>query len=76
MALLFDFQCSEGHTTESLRSSDTKFIVCPSCGKTAKKIVSPIRIHIDPINGSSWKASRKWAKQREQRIQQERKENS
>jgi len=38
VALLFDFQCSEGHTTESLRSSDTKFIVCPSCGKTAKKL--------------------------------------
>lgn len=75
MALLFDFKCSNGHTTESLVSSDTTAIRC-SCGEEATKVISPVRSAIDPIRGDSWKATKKWATAREQKRQQERKANS
>ena len=76
MALLFDFQCPDGHVNERMANSDTKELNCLTCDKTAKKILSPVKVGLDPINGTSWKATRKWSKQREQKIALERKGNS
>ena len=76
MAILFDFQCPNGHTEERMADSTTNELTCRHCSEVATKIISPVKIGLDPISGSSWKATRKWTRQREQKIQQERKANS
>lgn len=67
-ARLFDFQCGNGHTTERFVDVETKLVRCEECGEDANRIISPVSHKID-----SWKETRKWAKQREQKIKLERK---
>jgi hypothetical protein len=76
VAILVDFQCPDGHVNERMVDSDCTHIGCLDCNKMAKKILSAVKVGFDPIDGSSWKATRRWTKQREQRIALERKGNS
>ena len=76
MALLFDFECSGGHIEEKLVSSDTREIRCPHCNKIAKRIQSPVRSALEPMSGDFLGATEKWARQREQKLKQERRANS
>ena len=77
MALrLYDFKCPNDHVNERVVKEDTTDIGCLDCDQMAHKIISAVKIGLDPISGESWKATRKWTKNREQKIQQERKANS
>lgn len=77
MALrMFDFKCDNGHINERMTKDDCTHIGCLDCDQMAHKIISAVKIGLDPISGESWKATRKWTKNREQKIQQERKANS
>ena len=71
--MLFDFKCEKGHVTEKLVRSDTKEITCPECDSPALKQISAVRSKLDHISGDFPGATMKWAKQREQKIKQERK---
>lgn len=76
MRLLYDFQCSDNHVTEAFVSSDVTEHPCGLCQKTAHRIISPVRTHLDAISGDFPGATMKWAKDRQKKIQKERKANS
>ena len=50
---VYEFECPEGTITEKLVRMDTKHISCPSCGKKAKKIISPCSFE---LKGGGWYA--------------------
>jgi len=55
--MLFDFTCTEGHTTEHFIKSDVKDIECPECGSTSSRIISPVNFKLDssfPGYHSKW----------------------
>jgi len=76
VALLFDFRCEDDHMTERFVSTDTLDIPCSVCGKLSKKVLTPPRIKLCPIYGDSPAATRKWEKNRAQKLALERKANS
>ncbi len=41
MSPFYDYQCKNGHETESLRSYDTLRIDCPVCGFQAERLFHP-----------------------------------
>ena len=40
--MLFDFTCSNGHTTEQFVNSDTRETLCTVCGHQSQRVISPI----------------------------------
>jgi DNA-directed RNA polymerase subunit RPC12/RpoP len=76
MKIFIDFKCSNGHTTEKLIDNKTREIECPVCSEIASKVISPVRSLLDPISGDFVGATMKWARDREKKIQKERKANS
>ena len=73
MRVLYDFQCPDGHITESLVNRGDPSAQCKECGKQAKRIISPIRTYLDPVSGDFPGATAKWERQRKQKIKQEQK---
>jgi len=71
MRILFDFQCPDGHIFEALVNRDIDSTECKECGKSAKKLISPVRTYLDPCSGHFPGATAKWMRQREQKIKQE-----
>lgn len=76
MVLLFDFECENGHVNERMADSDCTHMPCLDCKSMAKKLISPVRSKLDPISGDFMGATRKWERNREQKLKQERKANS
>ena len=76
MAIIIDFRCKNEHTTEKFIDSKTTEIQCPECSLIANRIISPVRSLLDPISGDFAGATMKWARDREKKIQKERKANS
>jgi len=76
MAIIIDFRCKNEHTTEKFIDSKTTEIQCPECSLMASRIVSPVRSLLDPLSGDFAGATMKWARDRERKIQKERKANS
>jgi hypothetical protein len=75
MRKLFDFKCSNGHCTEHLVEDSVTSIRC-ACGVESTRMISPVKTVLDHISGDFPGATMKWARHREQKIQQERKTNS
>ena len=75
MRKLFDFKCSEGHYKEHLVDDSVTSIRC-DCGAESTKVISPVKSVLDHISGDFPGATMKWARDREQKIQQERKATS
>lgn len=73
MRLMFDFECPDGHITESLINSDENTAPCKECGKPASRMISPVRCYLDPYSGHFPGATETWAKGRQKKIQEERK---
>ena len=76
MAIIIDFRCENEHTTEKFIDSKTAEIQCPECSLMASRIISPVRSLLDPLSGDFAGATMKWARDRERKIQKERKANS
>ncbi len=76
MAIIIDFRCDNGHTTEKFIDSKTTEIECPECSLMASRIISPVRSLLDPISGDFAGATMKWARDRERKMKKERKVNS
>lgn len=72
---LFDFQCEAGHLTESFVDYETTAIDC-ECGKSANRIISPVRISLDGTNPLFVSAYDRWAKIREEKTKLEAKRNA
>jgi len=73
---LYEFMCDVGHIQERYIDSTVTAVFCECCEGTAERIVSAVRCKLDPISGDFMGATRKWEKNREQKLQQERKANS
>lgn len=70
---LFDFQCQEGHVTESFVNNDVLESDCKVCGQTAARILTAPRVFLDPISGDFPGATMSWAAKREKHMKYERK---
>jgi len=71
----FDFRCKNNHITEHWIDADEQ-PTCPICDAETTKLLSAPNVSLDPISGSFPGATMKWAKDREKKIQKERKANS
>lgn len=63
MRKIFDFRCEDGHVEEQFVERDA--VVRCKCGKTAKRIISPVRCQLDPISGHFPGATMRWEKEHE-----------
>lgn len=72
---IYEFGCSEGHITERFIDESFRTTECAECGLPAGRVVSPVTSVLDPISGTYPGATMKWARYRQQKIQQERKDN-
>jgi hypothetical protein len=72
----FDFTCSEGHTNEYWVDHDVTTTQCSECEAVATRQISLPSFKLDPFSGDFYGASRKWEKDREQKLKQERRANS
>lgn len=73
---MFDFECKNSHITESFVDVDTKEVQCGECGEVATRILSPIKVALDPISGQFLTATAKWSRMRAEKLALERKQNS
>lgn len=71
---VFDFQCEQGHINEAfVRNDELGDRPCPDCGGNSSRMIAAPRTVLDPISGAFPGATMKWARDREQKIKQERK---
>ena len=63
--ILYDFTCSNNHTTEHFVSSDTKEVVCPECGLKPKRVISKTSFKLEGTSGDFPTAADKWARRHE-----------
>jgi hypothetical protein len=70
---IFEFQCTNSHTTESFVDIDTKEVQCSECGESATRILSSPRLGLDPVCGDFPSATARWAKMRAEKLALERK---
>lgn len=73
---IFEFQCSDGHVTESFIDDSIREAPCKTCGNVATRLVSAVKSSLDTVSGDFPGATMKWARDREQKIRQENKANS
>lgn len=65
MAILFDFKCDHcGKVFEAYVKPGTSKQPC-SCGKTAHKMLSPVRAKLEGVTGDFPGAAMKWTKEHE-----------
>ena len=50
---VYEFECRCGEVTEELTKMGTRSIICPKCGKKAKKIISACSFE---LKGGGWYA--------------------
>jgi putative FmdB family regulatory protein len=75
--LLFDFVCNNcSEKFERLVDSQIKDTLCPSCGNTASRIISPVRTRLDGTDPAFPGEYMKWPKKREEKLKQEQKQAS
>lgn len=63
MRKIFDFKCPDGHVTEHFVYEDSK-VRC-HCGKSCKRVISPVKCQLDPASGHFPGATMKWIKEHE-----------
>jgi len=60
---IFDYQCTNDHITEHMTGSDERTVLCPECGHTSHRIISPVPAH---FKGFGWPdKDTKWIKEHE-----------
>jgi hypothetical protein len=76
MRRIYEFRCSDGHTTEKYIDYETVEIQCQVCEKTASRIISPVRVSLDGTDPVYVSAYDRWAKRHEDKQKQEAKQNA
>lgn len=64
MRRMYEFQCKDSHISEALVESETREIPCKECGKPATRIVSAVRMELEPFTGSFPTAYSQWNRKR------------
>lgn len=64
MRRMYEFQCEDSHISEALVESETREIPCKECGKPATRIVSAVRMELEPFTGSFPTAYSQWNRKR------------
>ena len=72
---MFEHMCPAGHITEHYIGYETKIVPCSICGVDANRIISTPQIMLDGTDPVYVSAHEKWAKTREDKAKQERKQN-
>lgn len=72
----YDFKCENEHVEEKWVDHSVTTSQCSICGSQSKRLISAPLAKLDPLSGDFTGATIKWAKQRAQKIEQERKANS
>lgn len=75
MMILYDFRCTNDHTYEDFASMSEESKICPQCGAESKRLISPVKAHLDGTDPGFPGAWMSWEKKREQKIKQEQKKN-
>lgn len=76
MKRLFEYECPEGHRTESLEEYETKKIPCSLCAHYAFRVISAPRISLDGVSMHFPTAADKWANAHEEAARVARKRNA
>lgn len=76
MKRMFEFECPEGHRTESYTEYETKTIGCPLCDYMADRVISMPRIRLDGTSMDFPTAADKWARVHEEAAAIARKRNA
>ena len=64
MRRMYEFACEDSHISEALVESETREIPCKECGKPATRIVSAVRMELEPFTGSFPTAYSQWNRKR------------
>ncbi len=64
MRRMYEFQCEDSHISEALVDQETREIPCKECGKPATRIVSAVRMELEPFTGSFPTAYSQWNRKR------------
>lgn len=72
---IFEFQCPEGHVSEHFIDDSMVSTGCKVCDKQATRIVSAVACSLDPLSGQFPGETIKWAKNRQEVIRKERRDN-
>ena len=64
MRRMYEFQCEDSHVSEALVDQETREIPCKECGKPATRIVSAVRMELEPFTGSFPTAYSQWNRKR------------
>jgi putative FmdB family regulatory protein len=66
MLILYDFKCEEcDHTEEKLVVMDLRVQECEECHGRSKRVISPVRCHLEGHSGDFPSASAKWEREHE-----------
>ena len=61
---MFEFACEDGHISEAFVDEEVREISCKSCGKPSQRIVSAVRMELEPFTGSFPTAYSQWNRKR------------
>lgn len=64
MRRMYEFSCEDSHISEALVDQETREIPCKECGKPATRIVSAVRMELEPFTGSFPTAYSQWNRKR------------
>jgi hypothetical protein len=73
---LYEFLCTDGHTTEQYVDSEVRTGSCRECAKEATRVVSTGTIKLEPFSGAFPGAYDRWDRLRASKLAQERKKAS
>ena len=73
MKIIADFQCEDNHTEELWCDFNQREATC-TCGKPSKRIISSLNFSLDPTSSAYPSAVDRWVKDREKKIQKERRD--
>ena len=76
MRRMYEFQCEDSHISETLVDQETREIPCKECGKPATRIVSAVRMELEPFTGSFPTAYSAWNRKRAEKLAIEKKQNA
>lgn len=73
---MFEYECIEGHRSESYRNYETQTIECPVCTSLAYRVISAPRIALDGVSMHFPTAADAWANKHEEAARMARKRNA
>lgn len=76
MRRIYEFRCESTQQVFERYIDEAETVIRCNCGANANRIVSAVRSSLDVVSGHFPGATMKWAKAREQKLKQERKDKA